>query len=121
MEWTDIRLTVAKADADNAEAVATMIAEGGIYIEDYSDIEQQVAEIAHVDLIEQELLLDVAVVFDINTALGDHGGNGFGVVSVGLGHGQADISPFHNAVSFYFASSPSPSPTVTDSPFCHLR
>ena len=33
-----------------------MIAEGGIYIEDYSDIEQQVAEIAHVDLIEQELL-----------------------------------------------------------------
>ena len=50
MEWTDIRLTVAKADADNAEAVATMIAEGGIYIEDYSDIEQQVAEI------EQELL-----------------------------------------------------------------
>ena len=34
MEWTDIRLTVAKADADSAEAVATMIAEGGIYIED---------------------------------------------------------------------------------------
>ena len=56
MEWTDIRLTVAKADAENAEAVATLIAEGGIYIEDYSDIEQQVAEIAHVDLIEQELL-----------------------------------------------------------------
>ena len=55
MEWTDIRLTVAKADAENAEAVATLIAEGGIYIEDYSDIEQ-VAEIAHVDLIEQELL-----------------------------------------------------------------
>ena len=50
MEWTDIRLTVAKADAENAEAVATLIAEGGIYIEDYSDIEQQVAEIAHVDL-----------------------------------------------------------------------
>ena len=28
MEWTDIRLTVAKSDADNAEAVATMIAGG---------------------------------------------------------------------------------------------
>ena len=38
MEWTDIRLTVSKADAEAAEAVATMIAEGGIYIEDYSDI-----------------------------------------------------------------------------------
>ena len=47
----------ASADAAHAsDAVATMIAEGGIYIEDYSDIEQQVAEIAHVDLIEQELL-----------------------------------------------------------------
>lgn len=56
MEWTDIRLTVAKADAEQAEAVATLIAEGGIYIEDYSDIEEQVEQIAHVDLIEQELL-----------------------------------------------------------------
>ena len=62
------------------------------------------------------LLLDVAVVFDIDAALGDHGSNGFGVVSVGLGHGQADISPFHNAVSFYFASSPSPSLLAQ----CHL-
>ena len=56
MEWTDIRLTVSKAEAEAAEAVATMIAEGGIYIEDYSDIEEQVEQIAHVDLIEQELL-----------------------------------------------------------------
>ena len=52
MEWTDIRLTVSKADAEATEAVATMIAEGGIYIEDYSDIEEQVEQIAHVDLIE---------------------------------------------------------------------
>lgn len=56
MEWTDIRLTVAKADAEAAEAAAMMISDSGIYIEDYSDLEQQVAEIAHVDLIEQELL-----------------------------------------------------------------
>ena len=65
MEWTDIRLTVAQKDAEAAEAAATMIAEGGIYIEDYSDIEQQVAEIAHVDLIEPELLAkprDVVVI-----------------------------------------------------------
>ena len=56
MEWTDIQLTVAQKDAEQAEAAATMIVEGGIYIEDYSDLEQQVAEIAHVDLIEPELL-----------------------------------------------------------------
>ena len=56
MEWTDISITVAKRDADTAEAIATMVANGGIYIEDYSDLEQQAWEIAHVDLIEQELL-----------------------------------------------------------------
>ena len=56
MEWTDIRLTVSKADAEAAEAVATMIAAGGSYIEDSRDIEEQVEQIAHVDLIEQELL-----------------------------------------------------------------
>ena len=55
MEWTDISITVAKRDADTAEAIATMVANGGIYIEDYSDLEQQAWEIAHVDLIEQEL------------------------------------------------------------------
>jgi ribosomal protein L11 methyltransferase len=56
MEWTDISITVAKRNADTAEAIATMVANGGIYIEDYSDLEQQAWEIAHVDLIEQELL-----------------------------------------------------------------
>ena len=56
MKWTDISITVAKRDADIAEAIATMVANGGIYIEDYSDLEQQAWEIAHVDLIEQELL-----------------------------------------------------------------
>ena len=39
MEWTDISITVAKRDADTAEAIATMVANGGIYIEDYSDLE----------------------------------------------------------------------------------
>lgn len=56
MEWTDIRITVPKAQAEAAEAVATLLADAGIYIEDYSDIEYQVEQIAHVDLIEQELL-----------------------------------------------------------------
>ena len=53
MEWTDIQITVPKRYADTAEAIATMVANGGIYIEDYSDLEQQAWEIAHVDLIEQ--------------------------------------------------------------------
>ena len=56
MEWTDISITVAKRAADTAEAIATMVANGGSYIEDYSVLEQQAGEIAHVDLIEQDLL-----------------------------------------------------------------
>ena len=56
MEWTDISITVPRRYADTAEAVATMVANGGFYIEDYADLEQQAWEIAHVDLIEQELL-----------------------------------------------------------------
>ena len=56
MEWTDIQITVPKRHADTAEAIATMVANGGIYIEDYSNLEEQAWEIAHVDLIEQELL-----------------------------------------------------------------
>lgn len=56
MEWTDISITVPRRYTDTAEAVATMVANGGIYIEDYADLEQQAWEIAHVDLIEQELL-----------------------------------------------------------------
>ena len=56
MEWTDIRITVPQQYAETAEAIATMVSNGGIYIEDYSDLEQQAWEIAHVDLIVQELL-----------------------------------------------------------------
>ncbi len=56
MEWTDIKTTVPAQFAEQAEAVATGISGSGLYIEDYRDLESQVEAIAHVDLIEQELL-----------------------------------------------------------------
>lgn len=56
MNWTELTITVARGMAPAAEAVATAVADGGLYIEDYADLEQQVWEIAHVDLIEEELL-----------------------------------------------------------------
>ena len=56
MEWTDLKITVPRKWADTAEAIATGISGGGIYIEDYADLEEQVQAIAHVDLIEQDLL-----------------------------------------------------------------
>ena len=57
MDWTDIKTTVPAQYADTAEAIATGISGGGIYIEDYRDLEAQVEAIAHVDLIEQEMCI----------------------------------------------------------------
>ncbi|MFV0414280.1 MAG: 50S ribosomal protein L11 methyltransferase [Oscillospiraceae bacterium] len=56
MEWTDLCLTVQRPAAQIAQDIATAIAGGGLYIEDYADLEEQVQAMAHVDLIEQELL-----------------------------------------------------------------
>ena len=48
------------------------------------------------------LLFDVAVVFDIDAALRDHGGHSLSGLGVGFGYGQANISPFHkDAPSVY--------------------
>ena len=45
MEWTDIKTTVPAVWAETAEAIATGISGGGIYIEDYRDLEAQVEAI----------------------------------------------------------------------------
>ncbi len=56
MNWTDILITVPHSLLDIASDIATAVAEGGIYIEDYSDIETEVPKIAHIDLIDSDLL-----------------------------------------------------------------
>lgn len=56
MDWCEIKLTVPVKDLDTAEAVATLIADGGIYTEDYSHLEEQVRDIARIDLIDEDLL-----------------------------------------------------------------
>ena len=65
-------------------------------------VQQLLLDEVHVgDLLH--LFLDVAVVFDINAALRDHGGHGLGGLGVGFGYGQANISPFHkDAPSVYW-------------------
>ena len=54
--WTEIAITVDTKDIDIAGNIANMVVPYGIYIEDYSDPEGEVMEIAHIDLIEEELL-----------------------------------------------------------------
>lgn len=56
MDWTEITIEVASKDIDEVTAIANLTVPYGIYIEDYSDLIEQSWEIAHVDLIEQELL-----------------------------------------------------------------
>lgn len=56
MNWTELIVTVDRKQSDTAAAVATMVCDGGLYIEDYADLQEQVKAIARVDLIEQELL-----------------------------------------------------------------
>ena len=63
------------------------------------------------------LLLDVAVILDVDAALGDQGGNGFGVFGISLGHGQADIGPFHSTSLLLSAC---PSGSAGGKKFCHL-
>lgn len=55
MDWTQLSITVDTKDTDTAAAIAQMVAGGGIYIEDYSDLEEQTLAIARIDLIDEEL------------------------------------------------------------------
>lgn len=56
MNWTEITVSVSQKDTDAAAAIANMTVPYGIYIEDYSDLEQGAQEIAHIDLIDEELV-----------------------------------------------------------------
>lgn len=54
--WTEIRIIVPVERVDEAGAVASMTVPYGIYIEDYSNLEEEAMEIAKIDLIDEELL-----------------------------------------------------------------
>lgn len=56
MEWTEVTITVPAKDVDRAGDIAQMVVPYGIYIEDYSNLEQEAWDIAHIDLIDEELL-----------------------------------------------------------------
>ena len=56
MEWTEIIMKVPSAQLEQAADMAQMAVDGGIYVEDYSHLEEEAREIAHIDLIDEELL-----------------------------------------------------------------
>lgn len=55
MDWLELSLKVPVEQIETASAIANMSVPYGIYIEDYSDLEQGAREIAHIDLIDEEL------------------------------------------------------------------
>lgn len=56
MDWTEVTVTVDVKDVDKAGDIAQMVVPYGIYIEDYSNLEEEAREIAHIDLIDEDLL-----------------------------------------------------------------
>ena len=55
MDWTEVTASVPTEKTDEAAAIANMTVPYGIYIEDYSELESDAWEIAHIDLIDDEL------------------------------------------------------------------
>ena len=56
MNWTEITVNIPNELCETAAAIANMTVPYGIYIEDYSDLEQNAWEIAHIDLIDEDLI-----------------------------------------------------------------
>ena len=55
-DWTELTVTVPTEKADVATDIANMVVPYGVYIEDYSNLEEEAWEIAHIDLIDEDLL-----------------------------------------------------------------
>ena len=56
MEWSEVTVRIPSAAVEEACAIAQMCVPYGIYIEDYSDLTEEAPKIAHIDLIDEELL-----------------------------------------------------------------
>lgn len=56
MNYTEVKIFVPTSDTERTSGIAVMTVPYGIYIEDYSDLEEGAWEIAHIDLIDEELL-----------------------------------------------------------------
>ncbi|MBP5311395.1 MAG: 50S ribosomal protein L11 methyltransferase [Clostridia bacterium] len=56
MDWTDLIIKVAPEDVPQAEAIAGMCVSRGLYIEDYSTLEEDLKLFGPVEVIDEELL-----------------------------------------------------------------
>ena len=56
MDWIEILVNIPVSLVDKATDICTMVVPYGFYIEDYSELEQDALEIAHIDLIDEDLV-----------------------------------------------------------------
>ena len=56
MQWTELTVKVNHKDSDKASDIVSFAAEGGIYVEDYSSLEDDILEIVPHGMIDEELL-----------------------------------------------------------------
>ena len=55
-DWTELILTVDAENGEKAQDIAQMATDYGIYIEDYTNLEEEASAIAHIDLFDSALL-----------------------------------------------------------------
>ncbi len=56
MNWTDITIIIDSKDIDNVTAIAHMVVPGGLYIEDYSTMDDDLKLFGPIEIIDNELL-----------------------------------------------------------------
>ena len=71
MDWTEIKIKVPVECTETAEAIANMVVPYGIYVEDYSNLEQDALDIAHIDMIDEDLLAKDRTVSIIHIYISD--------------------------------------------------
>ncbi len=71
MDWTEIKIKVPVESTETAEAIANMVVPYGIYVEDYSNLEQDALDIAHIDMIDEDLLAKDRTVSIIHIYISD--------------------------------------------------
>ena len=65
MNWTEINIEVPSNFTDTASDIANMTVPYGIYVEDYTDLEEGAMEIAHIDLIDESLLESMFIIIHV--------------------------------------------------------
>lgn len=56
MDWFEVIISVPVQYTEKCAGIANMAVDYGIYIEDYSDLEEEAQNIAHIDLIDEKLI-----------------------------------------------------------------